>query len=150
MIMTPARILKVVFPALLLAAQAVGAASQAPPASTAPARVAPGINPDLLARRWDARRVVAPGTDPFGFGVYHFRKVVDLAERPQRFVVHVTADNRYQLWVNGERVVWGPARGDLNHWRFETIDLAPYSARRQERAGRGRVELRRARRRKHR
>jgi hypothetical protein len=28
--------------------------------------------------------------------------------------------------VNGERVVWGPARGDLNHWRFETIDLAPH------------------------
>ena len=26
--------------------------------------------------------------------------------------------------VNGRRVVWGPARGDLNHWRFETVDLA--------------------------
>ena len=120
---TPARMLKVLFPALLLAAQVEGTAWQAAPQAATPV---PAINPDLLARRWDARWIVAPGTDPFGFGVYHFRKIIDLAQRPPRFVVHVTADNRYQLWVNGERVVWGPARGDLNHWRFETIDLAPY------------------------
>ena len=98
--------------ASLLTVQALGAAPQS--------------NPDLLTRRWDARWIVAPGTDPFGYGVYHFRKVLDLPERPARFVVHVTADNRYQLWVNGARVVWGPARGDLNHWRYETIDLAPH------------------------
>ncbi|MBP1635914.1 MAG: alpha-L-rhamnosidase, partial [Acidobacteria bacterium] len=83
-------------------------------------------NPDLLRRPWDAVWIVAPGTDPFRFGVYHFRKTLDLPERPARFVVHVTADNRYQLWVNGARVVWGPARGDLNHWRYETVDLAPH------------------------
>ena len=83
-------------------------------------------NRDLLTRRWDATWIVAPGTNPFGFGVYHFRKAIDLRQRPARFVVHVTADNRYQLWVNGVRVVWGPARGDLNHWRYETIDLAPH------------------------
>jgi hypothetical protein len=97
---------------LLLAAQTLGAAPQ--------------TQPDLRTRRWEAQWIVAPGTDPFGFGVYHFRKVLDLAERPARFVVHVTADNRYQLWVNGVRVVWGPARGDLNHWRYETVDLAPH------------------------
>ena len=83
-------------------------------------------NPDLLAKRWDATWIVPPGTDPFGFGVYHFRKAIDLPGQPKRFVVHVTGDNRYQLWVNGVRVVWGPARGDLNHWRYETIDLAPH------------------------
>jgi hypothetical protein len=81
---------------------------------------------DLLTRRWEAQWIVPPGVDPFGFGVYHFRKAIDLAEKPSRFVVHVTADNRYQLWVNGVRVVWGPARGDLNHWRYETVDLAPH------------------------
>ena len=86
----------------------------------------PGINPALLTRRWDAIWIVPPGTDPFRFGVYHFRKSLDLPDRPARFVVHVTADNRYQLYVNGTRVVWGPARGDLNHWRYETVDLAPH------------------------
>jgi hypothetical protein len=87
---------------------------------------APSSNPELLRRRWEAAWIVAPGTDPFGFGVYHFRKTLQLPDRPARFVVHVTADNRYQLYVNGVRVVWGPARGDLNHWRYETVDLAPH------------------------
>src|SRR5208283_4806315 len=43
---------------------------------------------------------------------------------PQRFVVHVSGDNRYELFVNGRRVATGPARGDLNHWRYETLDIA--------------------------
>lgn len=91
------------------------------PALAAP----PQANPDLLSRQWDASWIVAPGTEPFGFGVYHFRKTIDLPAQPRTFVVHVTADNRYQLWVNGVRVSSGPARGDLNHWRYETVDLAP-------------------------
>jgi len=41
-------------------------------------------------------------------------------------VVHVTADNRYELYANGKRVATGPARGDLFHWRYETVDLAPF------------------------
>jgi len=124
--MNHARALKVLSLALLLAAQVVGAASRTLPQKATETQAMQGINPELLVRRWDAMWIVAPGTDPFGFGVYHFRKAIELPTRPRRFVVHVTADNRYQLWVNGVRVVWGPARGDLNHWRFETIDLAPH------------------------
>ncbi len=30
------------------------------------------------------------------------------------------------LLVNGERVLEGPARGDLNHWRYETLDIASH------------------------
>ena len=122
--MTSVRSLKVLVAALLLSAQAV-ALSTAPP-SPAPAQASAQINPDLLSRRWDAKWITAAGTDPFAFGVYHFRKAIDLAAQPQQFVVHVTADNRYQLFVNGTRVAWGPARGDLNHWRYETVDLAPH------------------------
>ena len=66
-----------------------------------------------------------PGAPAFDFGVYHFRRAIDLAAKPGSFVVHVSADNRYQLFVNGERVSLGPARGDLYHWRYETIDIAP-------------------------
>jgi hypothetical protein len=83
-------------------------------------------NPDLLARQWPARWIAAADTQPFAYGVYHFRKAFDLPAQPKTFVVHVTGDNRYQLFVNGRRVVWGPARGDLNHWRYETADLAPH------------------------
>ena len=40
-------------------------------------------------------------------------------------MIHVSGDNRYELFVNGQRVATGPARGDLNHWRYETLDIAP-------------------------
>src|SRR5579859_8117997 len=81
-------------------------------------------NPELVTKAWSARWIAVPGESPFDFGVYHFRKTLTLSAAPQSFVVHVTADNRYQLFVNGERVVSGPARGDLYHWRYETIDIA--------------------------
>src|SRR5690606_1199448 len=57
---------------------------------------------------------------------YHFRRTFSLENKPQRFVVHVSADNRYRLFVNGTPVNIGPARGDTEHWRFDTLDLAPY------------------------
>jgi len=56
--------------------------------------------------------------------VYRFRRIVALAVRPERPVVHVSRDNRYQLFVKGQRVAAGPARGDLSYWRCETVDVA--------------------------
>jgi alpha-L-rhamnosidase len=67
----------------------------------------------------------APLRDP---GVYHFRKILELKTRPTRFVVRVSADNRFILFVNGQRVGDGPARSDLHHWHYETFDLAPFLA----------------------
>jgi hypothetical protein len=83
------------------------------------------INPDLLNKAWSAKWISVPGAPPFDYGVYHFRKTFDLPSKPARFVIHVSADNRYQLFVNGERSENGPARGDLYHWRYETVDIAP-------------------------
>ena len=45
---------------------------------------------------------------------------------PARYVVHVSGDQRFVLFVNGQRVGVGPARGDIYFWRFETFDLAPH------------------------
>lgn len=63
------------------------------------------------------------GTD---FAVFHVRKSFTLDEVPEEFIVHVSADNRYRLSVNGQHVSAGPQRSDLMHWRYETVDLAPY------------------------
>ncbi len=84
------------------------------------------INPDLLTQRWDARWIEVPNQTPDGYGVYLFRKTFDLSQQPGSFMVHVSADNRYKLFVNDSLVSQGPARGDLNHWNFETLDLAPF------------------------
>jgi len=91
------------------------------------------INPELLTRSWSARWITVPNTSPFDYGVYHFRKTFDLQSKPASFVVHVTATTAIQLFINGERVAWGPARGDLNHWRFETVDLRAATESREKR-----------------
>jgi alpha-L-rhamnosidase len=86
------------------------------------------ISPDALDRRWVASWLACPGAPERDPGVFRFRKVLDLGGVPSRFVVHVSGDQRFVLFVNGRRVGSGPARGDLDFWRFETFDLAPYLA----------------------
>src|SRR4051812_2699069 len=82
-------------------------------------------NPALL-KTWTASWVSMPGTQQKDYGVYHFRKSFNLAGKPSKFIVHVSADNRYRLFVNGKAVCFGPARGDLYNWYFESIDIAPF------------------------
>jgi alpha-L-rhamnosidase len=60
------------------------------------------------------------------YGVFHFRRTLTVDRAPETFVVHVSGDNRYRLFVNGQPVSSGPQRSDLMHWRYETVDLAPY------------------------
>jgi hypothetical protein len=64
----------------------------------------------------------APLREPL---VLHFRRTLTLAAVPSSYMVRVSADNRFILYVNGRRVGDGPARGDLTHWRYERFDLAP-------------------------
>lgn len=84
------------------------------------------VRPELLQNYWQARWIAAPGAPAQQFGVFHFRKNFALSEKPARFVVHVSADQRYQLFVNGHAASRGPARSDTWHWNFETVDLSPY------------------------
>src|SRR5277367_4609023 len=79
----------------------------------------------LSGSKWPARWIACPGAPERDPGVFNFRKELTLAEVPEHFWVHVSADNRFLLHVNGAYAGEGPARGDLFHWRFETIDLAP-------------------------
>jgi hypothetical protein len=98
----------------LLALVPAGAGAQGPTSS----RVFAGAP----AANW----IAPPGVPADSFTVFHARRVVELSEQPTRFVVHVSADNRYRLYVNGEPVASGPQRSDVRHWRYETVDLAPH------------------------
>ena len=84
------------------------------------------INPSLLKETWKANWITAPDAPAKSYGVYYFRKKIWLTEKPDSFIVHVTADNRYVLIINEKYVSLGPARNDLAHWNFQTIDIAPY------------------------
>ncbi len=84
------------------------------------------IAPSILQKQWNAYWITVPGEQPDVYGVYLFRKNIDLPAKPASFIIYVSADNRYKLFVNEKLVSLGPARGDLAHWNFETVDIAPY------------------------
>ena len=83
-------------------------------------------DPPIFAGAAPARWIAPPGIPGDSFTVFHARRTFELGAAPARFVVHVSADNRYRLWVNGAEVSSGPQRSDVAHWRYETLDLAPH------------------------
>ncbi|MEP6999139.1 MAG: alpha-L-rhamnosidase C-terminal domain-containing protein [bacterium] len=83
---------------------------------------APRIFSDAPEAIW----IAPPNMPADSFGVFHARRTLDLPATPDRFTVHVSADNRYRLYVNGTQVSSGPQRSDVTHWRYETVDLAPH------------------------
>lgn len=76
--------------------------------------------------KWTAQWIMHPTVKPQDHAVVLFRKTFQLAEKPESFVVHVSADNHYRLFVNGKYILRGPARGDISHWFYETVDIAEY------------------------
>ncbi|MBS7564722.1 alpha-rhamnosidase [Mucilaginibacter sp. Bleaf8] len=83
-------------------------------------------NSKASQRQWNSQWIAASGDNGNSYGVFYFRKSIDLAAKPSTFTVNVSADNRYKLYVNGTLVSLGPARGDTYYWNYETVDLAPY------------------------
>ncbi|HTY87595.1 MAG TPA: alpha-L-rhamnosidase C-terminal domain-containing protein [Candidatus Acidoferrum sp.] len=110
-------------PVLLLALFFSIAVSGAQP-KDAPDPVAP--NPLLLHSRWPAHWIAPADASLFEYGVFLFRKHFQLPTAPPKFIVHISADNRYRLFVNGNPVCFGPQRGEPMCWHFDSIDLAPY------------------------
>ena len=53
-----------------------------------------------------------------------FRRTVTLPTKPRAAIVRVSADARYVLYVNGERVHQGPARYFHNWTAYDTLDVA--------------------------
>lgn len=54
--------------------------------------------------------------------VVEFRNAFEVAE-PTEVVVHVTADQRYELHLDGALISLGPDRGDVGHWSFASYRL---------------------------
>jgi alpha-L-rhamnosidase len=84
------------------------------PANTPEARIfarAQWIWPDEF--RWDLFN-----------GFVLFRRDFTLDRVPRRGPLFITADQSYQLYVNGAFVGRGPARGYQSHWPYDEIDIA--------------------------
>ena len=57
---------------------------------------------------------------------YAFRRSFALDQKPLTASIRITADARYILWVNGEFVSRGPARGFPWAQPYDEVDLAPF------------------------
>jgi alpha-L-rhamnosidase len=84
------------------------------------------INIDIKTKQWPSFWITCPGSPGKEYGIYYFRKTFDLDSDPGKFIIHISADNRYRLFVNGKSVCTGPARGDLQHWRFESVNIGSF------------------------
>ncbi|KAL4899291.1 hypothetical protein BDW74DRAFT_171583 [Aspergillus multicolor] len=65
------------------------------------------------------------GVNTAGRLVY-FTRTFTLSSPPREAVLHLTADTRYKLFVNGRRVAVGPTRGSTSIWYYDTLDIAQY------------------------
>ncbi len=58
--------------------------------------------------------------------IVSFRKVVRSKKKGQKAIVHVSADAKYKLFVNGTLVHIGPQKGDHQIHYYDVLDLGPY------------------------
>lgn len=79
-----------------------------------------------LTQVWNAKWIMPQNAPAKEYAVHHFRKTFELEEIPEKLIIHSSGDNRYQLFVNEQMLTWGPLRGDLRHWHYESTDMAPY------------------------
>ncbi|MFW5814550.1 MAG: alpha-L-rhamnosidase C-terminal domain-containing protein [Spirochaetota bacterium] len=75
---------------------------------------------------WHARYAWSETIGGPGLEVRRLRRRFQLASLPERAIVHVTAESRYILFVNGRRVGRGPLKGTVAEHHFETFDVAPF------------------------
>ncbi len=74
----------------------------------------------------NANWIYVPNTHETDAGLYLFRKTIQLNSIPKTYVIHISADNRYQLFVNEQFVSTGPALGDLENYNYNTVDIASF------------------------
>lgn len=89
----------------------------------------PPVFPARAERRpiWDARgdwpcAWIAPAEALSDGYVFATRRLLQLNE-PLRTRIHVSADERYELFIDGERVARGPEVGERACWFYDTFDL---------------------------
>ena len=55
-----------------------------------------------------------------------FRKTFHLDDTPtEKCLLHVSADTRYRLLLNGHSISFGPCKSYPTRWYYETVDIGP-------------------------
>ena len=108
--------MKIYLSAMLLAVAGISLASAATdsPLKTVPDAVGESLQQTMI---WTSEKTPAPGS----FTV--FRKRFDAAAAPRRATLHLFADVRYMLWLNGQHVLRGPARFEPAGPEYDSLEI---------------------------
>lgn len=78
--------------------------------------------PDDIKANWVSHPEVKGGEDV----TILFRNEFTLENTENDFIINISADNHYFLYVNDKIVTHGPQLSDIKHWKYETLNLKPY------------------------
>jgi hypothetical protein len=113
------------FRSLLLSAAVGGlllVASEPGRAAAPPLHSFPSVQTDAVGKTLEASFVWT--TPSLSGGAVAFRKSFDLEAKPSQAVLHLFADARYILWVNGTYVDRGPNRFQPNGPEYDSLNIA--------------------------
>lgn len=75
---------------------------------------------------WQAKWIWHPGESAPRNFFWAVRKAFTLPNTFTNVILHLTADSRYSVWVNGQYVGHGPVRAFTHRWRYDTYDISSY------------------------
>ena len=78
---------------------------------------------DWSSHDWSCEWIEDPAWDGTSSHACAFRRVFSL-EAATKIRFHISADQRYTLFIDGERNGFGPERGDDYNWFYQTHELA--------------------------
>ncbi len=77
-----------------------------------------------LKHAWTSQWITHPLESTLDARKFLFRRNFTLDSVPEKFIIYISADNRYRLFINGEYIVSGPSTGDIDNYRYETLNIA--------------------------
>jgi hypothetical protein len=78
--------------------------------------------PENIHASWVSHPDILGGEDR----VVLFRNTFEVNDSSADFIINISADNHYFLYVNGKLITHGPQLSDIQHYKYETLNLKDY------------------------
>ena len=78
--------------------------------------------PSTIKANWITHPGIAGGEDV----AILFRNQFNVEDTSEDFIINISADNHYYLYVNEKLVTHGPQLSDIQHWKYETLNLKKF------------------------
>lgn len=79
-------------------------------------------NTDVIKANWVSHPEILGGEDR----IVLFRNTFMIENTSEDFIINLSADNHYFLYVNGKSITHGPQLSDIKHWKYETLNLKDF------------------------